>query len=110
MDETTKKQILGALIKKERLKRNYKQEKFSSLINIDPRNLSKIERGNNFPSFSTFLKIIEVLKIEPNYFVNFVDFNNVKRDEIDIELFEIIKSMSDETKVKLIDFLKTLNG
>ena len=72
MDDNTKKEILGALIKKEWEKKNFTQDKLCSFIEIDPRNLGRIEKGKSFPSFRTSCKIIETLKVEPNYFFGFV--------------------------------------
>jgi len=108
MDDNTKKETLGGLIKKEREKQHFTQEKLSSLINIDPRNLSKIEKGKSFPSFSTFCKIVEVLKIEPNYFFKFIQFNKIKDNEIDIELYENIRVLPDEIKVKIFELIKMI--
>lgn len=110
MDDSTKKEILGSLIKSEREKQNYTQDKFSSLIDIAPRNLSKIEKGKSFPSFGTFCRIVEVLKIEPNYFFNFIQFDSVSKNELDIELFEIIKSLPNNLKNKIIEIIKLIKN
>lgn len=108
MDEKTKKEILGLLIKNERKKQGLTQDKLSSLINIDAKNLSNIERGNNFPAFNTFCKIVEVLEIEPNYLLNFIEFKKLKQNPIDLELFENFKSLSDKTKIKINELITTL--
>ena len=109
MDETTKKEILGSLIKREREKQNYTQDKLSSLINIDPRNLSQIENGKSFPSLATFCNIVQVLKIEPNYLLNFIKFDKNQEEDINIELFENIKALPKDTKQKIIELLKIIN-
>ncbi len=108
MDDNTKKEALGSLIKKEREKQKFTQEKLSSLINIDQRNLSKIEKGKSFPSFSTFCKIVEVLKTEPNYFLKFIQFNKIKDNELDIELYENIRVLPDKIKVKILELTKMI--
>lgn len=57
---------LGAKIKILRKNANFTQETFSELIGIEPQNLSRIERGLNFPSLATFIKMSNVLKVKPN--------------------------------------------
>jgi len=100
MDEKNIKLIVGSLIKKARIKQGLNQEKISALIDIDPTNYSKIERGVSFPKFENFCKIIEVLKIEPNYFFDFIPFEKAEQNPLDLELFAIIKAMPDDVKEK----------
>lgn len=108
MNDKVKKEIIGNLIKTEREKQDLTQYELSSLIGIDPRNLSNIELGKSFPSLSTFCKIVEVLKVEPNYFLNFIQFNKVKEDDLNVELYENIKTLSVEVKIKINELLKIL--
>ncbi len=108
MDENSKKTILGNLIKKERKKLKLSQDKFSELIGIDPTNLSKIERGISFPSFATFCSLIEVLKIEPNYFLGFINFEKVEKNPKDLELLENLKTLPDDAKDKINELILIL--
>lgn len=101
MDEKTKKEVLGSLIKRVREKHGLTQDKLSSFIEIDARNLGRIERGLSFPSISTFCKIVEVLKIEPNYFFDFIPFDKAEQNPLDLELFAIIKALPDDVKEKI---------
>ena len=57
---------LGTKIKTIRKRFHFTQEFFSEKIGIEPQNLSRIERGLNYPSLSTFIRICEVLNITPN--------------------------------------------
>ena len=107
MNEKAKKIIIGSLIKKQREKKGLTQEKMSALVGIDPTNLSKIERGLSFPSFKNFCSIVEILKIEPNYFLNFVNFEKENNTQ-NKELIECIKTLSDESQDKLIEFILSL--
>lgn len=100
--------ILGRLIKKEREKQGLTQDKLSCLVSIDPTNLSKIERGISFPSFGSFCKIVEALKIEPNYLLSFISFNNSK-NKLNEELYAIIETLPDEIKEKIIDLISCFN-
>lgn len=66
MDTNKLSEQLGAKIKILRKHSHFTQEFFSEQIGIEPQNLSRIERGLNYPSLTTFIKICEVLNITPN--------------------------------------------
>ncbi len=55
---------LGQKIQILRKKRRLTQEKFAELIGIDPKNVSKIENGNNYPSSETLTSIAKALDVE----------------------------------------------
>ena len=52
---------LGQKIQMLRKKRRLTQEQFAELIGIDPKNVSKIENGNNYPSAETLTSIAKAL-------------------------------------------------
>ena len=51
-----KKQLLGMRIKEFREKRKFTQDKLAEIVGIDPKHLSRIENGRNYPSFETLEK------------------------------------------------------
>ena len=108
MDDETKRIILGSLLKQEREKRNLTQDKLSTLIGIGQKNYSRIENGKNFPSFATFCSLIEVLKIEPNYFLGFINFEKVEKNPKDLELLENLKTLPDDAKDKINELILIL--
>lgn len=57
-----KKQV-GQKIQLLRKKLKLTQEQFSELIGIDPKNISKIENGNNYPSAETLTSIANALGV-----------------------------------------------
>lgn len=57
------KDLLGKKIKRLRKFRGYTQEKFASLIDITPRNLNRIESGENFVTSETLDKILKALNV-----------------------------------------------
>ena len=59
----TKKQALGLRIKEFREKRKYTQEKLAELSGIDPKHLSRIENGRNYPSIETLERIADNLNV-----------------------------------------------
>lgn len=57
------KELFGKRLKELRKEKNYTQEQFAELINIDTRNLVKIENAQTFPRVQTLEKILEVLDV-----------------------------------------------
>jgi len=57
------KKLFGKRIKELRKERNLTQEEFAELINIDPRNLIKIENAQTFPRIQTLENMIDVLDV-----------------------------------------------
>lgn len=59
---------IGLIIKNHRKQAGFTQFELSELIEIDDKQLGKIERGVHYPSVPTFLKIIKALNIDINEF------------------------------------------
>jgi len=57
------KKSLGAKIRYLRKQRKYSQEYFSELIDINPRQIVRIENGENMPSIENLGKIAKVFEI-----------------------------------------------
>ena len=60
------KQHLGLRIKELRKKKGYTQDSLSEIVGVDPKHLSRIECGSNFPSLELLSKISNALDIEPS--------------------------------------------
>lgn len=59
----TKKELLGMRIKEIRENRKFTQDKLAEMVGIDPKHLSRIENGRNYPSFETLEKILDNLGV-----------------------------------------------
>lgn len=57
------KKLLGQKVKRLRKLRGYTQEKFANMIDITPRNLNRIEAGENFVTSETLDKILTALNV-----------------------------------------------
>ncbi len=57
------KDLLGKRIKELRKEKNLTQEKLAELIDIDTRNIIKLENGETFPRLKTLEKLLEVFQI-----------------------------------------------
>lgn len=71
---------LGKLIKEYRKAANLTQYELADIIEIDDKQLGKIERGIHYPSVSTFLKLIKVLNIDVNNF--YKNYDNKKSNNL----------------------------
>ena len=59
--------IIGSRIREERLKRGLTQEELGKLIGVSKVAISHYERGEEQPKVEKLSKLIEVLKLTPNY-------------------------------------------
>lgn len=95
---------LGQKIQGLRKKKRLTQEKFAELIGIDPKNVSKIENGNNYPSSETLTSIASALNVdiyELFVFKSEISYNDMRREIIDaledkktiLYLYEMLKLM-----------------
>ena len=102
------KHLIGIRIKRLRNFMNLTQEAFCNLIELENSNLSNIENGKSYPSIQTLVKILVKFKIEPNDFLNFVDWKEEEVNPLDIEISEYLKPLSDNLKVHILEVLKNM--
>ena len=74
------KQFFGKNLKRLRVSKGYTQERLSELIGINQRQLTRIETGKSFPSFTTLDSICNALCISADELFNFSDFCELKKD------------------------------
>ena len=84
------KKDLGKKIQSIRKKKKMTQEKLAEKINIDPKNVSKIENGNNYPSAETLQAIANALGVD--VYELFVFKENISYDDMRKEIIEALKS------------------
>lgn len=75
----------GNNVKKIRISKNLTQEQLSEMIEIDLRQLARIESGNSFVTAETLEKICITLQIQPKDLFDYDLLNNKKSNEF-IEL------------------------
>lgn len=59
--------IIGERIRVERIKRGLSQEELGKMLNVSKVSVCGYETGTRTPTMETFLKLIDILDIEPNY-------------------------------------------
>lgn len=95
----TKKELLGLRIKEFRENRKYTQDKLAESVGIDPKHLSRIENGRNYPSLDTLEKILDSLDVSYEEIFNFDHL--VSRNELIEKIDNKLSSLSD-AKLKFI--------
>ena len=95
----TKKELLGLRIKEFRENRKYTQDKLAESVGIDPKHLSRIENGRNYPSLDTLEKILDSLDVSYEEIFNFDHL--VPRNELIDKINIKLNSLSD-AKLKFI--------
>lgn len=95
---------LGQKIQMLRKKRRLTQEQFAELIGIDPKNVSKIENGNNYPSAETLTSIAKALEVD--IYELFVFKEEVPYEVMRSEIVEALDS--DKAVMYLYQMLKVM--
>lgn len=99
----------GKNLKLIRLTKNLTQEKLSELIEIDQRQLTRIETGNSFPSAKTIERLCAALNVPVSELFNFgqEDFNC---ERIMLLVKAIKRIQKDENKIKFVELaIKSLD-
>ncbi len=95
---------LGQKIQLLRKKRRLTQEQFAEMIGIDPKNVSKIEIGANYPSPETLTSIAKALEVD--IYELFVFKQELSTDEMRSEITRAIEN--DKTAFYLFQMLKVM--
>ena len=106
VDMTELSKLVGKRIRELRESKNIKQYKLAEMINFEPTNLSKIEKGVHLPKEETIYKLTDALSCNVKDLFDFEHLkdkailkqellSSIKNDEVDIillyKLFSAIK-------------------
>ena len=72
--------VIGSRIKEERLKRKLSQQQLGDLLGVTKVSVCGYESGTRTPTMETFLKLIDILNLTPDYLLG-RDVNVVCEDE-----------------------------
>ncbi len=105
------KKSFGEKIKRLRKLRHYTQEEFAEMIDIAPRNLSKIEVGTNFVTAETLEKILVALNVTTEEL--FANDHIKDKKELISEIYTKIDCIKEnqkklETVYKMVDYIVKL--
>lgn len=102
------KELLGKKIKKLRKKRKLTQEQLAEMIEITPRNISRIEVGESFVTAETLDKITKALNVPAEVLFSYEHLKD--EDTIIEEIYKYIEKIkSDRTQLeKLYKFIQII--
>ena len=81
--------MIGARIKEVRNKKGLTQEQLSEKMEINPKYLSSIERGNENPTLNTLIKLSESLEVDLGEIFGFIQIKDpVERKSMITSLLE----------------------
>ena len=89
----TLKQDFGQRIQKLRKDKKITQEQLAEMVGIDPKNISRIEKGNNYPTAENLTSIAKALHVD--IYELFV-FNSIPLEQMKEE---IINSLNSEKNI-----------
>lgn len=72
--------IIGERIKKERIKRGFSQQQLGDMLDVSKVSICGYETGTRTPTMETFLDIIKVLELTPDYLLG-REIDAVNEDE-----------------------------
>ena len=70
------KQMIGARIKEIRNRKGLTQEQLSEKMEINPKYLSSIERGNENPTLNTLIRLSESLEVDLSEIFSFIQIED----------------------------------
>ena len=91
------KNLLGEKVKRLRKMRGFTQEQFAEMIDITPRNLCRIESGENFVTSETLDKILNAINVPADVLFSYEHLKNEK--EILAEIYTFIDKIKSDSKL-----------
>ncbi len=99
--------VIGKKIKQIRLSKKFTQEYVAEKLDVGTRYISDLERGIALGGISTLIKLCNLYKVTPTYFLQ--DYLDVQKDiKLASELYEFDKLNKKEKKL-IIDMIHLLN-
>lgn len=95
------KKSFGKKIKHLRSLNNLTQETLAEFIDMDMRQVARIEAGGSFPSLPSIIKLCEVFKITPNDLLDFHNNQNTATYQLKSDINDIL-SLAKEEQLILI--------
>ena len=101
----TDKVILGKKFRQYRKGLRLTQFQLAELVGLNEKQISRIEAGQNYPTYTTFAKLINVLNIN---ILEFIQEDNIKGNQQKEDLITIIKKSSDFELKMYTDVVKSI--
>ena len=95
---------IGESIKKARKEKNITREKLAELVNIDEKQIYRIECGLSSPKLENFLKIATALDLKIEYFEEI----NLPQNNICLDFLKILQNSTEKELELYLDVIKTI--
>ena len=111
MNETKNENYLkkfGQYVREHREKKNYTQSKLAELLNVTPKTISYIERGENYPSVENMFRLAQILDMSLDEFLfSYKKFDTTFSFE---EINENICCLSPANQAILLSVIKAITN
>jgi len=104
----TTKELLGARIKEMRRSCGLSQEQLAEKIGVEPRHMSRIEVGKNYPTIDRLEKIAEALNVPLKDFFDFMHLDSPDTRALKIE--ELVKGMNEDYQRIIFKIVRAFEG
>ncbi len=108
MDRNELTKIVGANIRKYRLKIDVSQESLSLSAGINPAYVGRLERGEKCPTIDTLYKICEALGISVCEILNFKNESFSPNSEAKFRIEKVLDNLSDEQQIKIAEIVEKI--
>ena len=99
--------LLGRRIRSLRNEKKWTLEVLGELAATNQKHIGEIERGQQNASFAVLVKIAEALGVDLPELVRF-EQEGLSRKQIEREITDIVKSISDESQTQILSVLRVL--
>lgn len=99
-------QLFGKRLKDLRKARKYTQEQLAEIIDLDPKQICRIENGACFTTFETLEKIAKVFQVDIHELFRYE--HKLPKDALIKEINEILTSASDKNIELIYKIIKTI--
>jgi transcriptional regulator with XRE-family HTH domain len=104
----TTKELLGARIKEMRKVCGFSQEQLAEKIGVEPRHMSRIEVGKNYPTIDRLEKIAEALNVPLKDFFDFMHLESPVARTDNIE--KLMKGMNEDYQRIIYKIVRAFEG
>lgn len=105
MQLETDKLIIGKKIKEYRKKKHLTQAQLAELIDLNEKQIYRIESGLNHPTYLTFAKIIKVLDVDIN---DFSDNSKIESNPLIDDILHIAENSTEQELKTYIDVIHAI--
>lgn len=104
---------IGTKIKERRKAVGRTQEYLGNFLDVNASHICNIEAGRSSPSLTALVNIANALECSIDYFIDseyYYQIDDTEKDNIDKKIMRYLRYCDYDTKYKLYEIMKVLNG